>query len=460
METANISSRHVPLDNRIIISVSVVIMTKSEFVHIVETFIPNKILQIYRNRKPALRWMRRQAVYEKEIRRIRSHGAPIKVLFIAKFINEWKFDSVYKLMAQDPLFEPMILVCPMVRYTVFTPEQAEVAFHHTYDTFVQRGYNVMKACEKMTDEGIEVDEIAPDIVFFSSLWTQFLHEKYSHTYLEKYLKCYVDYGFCSIANEWGYSSPFHRLMWRYYAECEDIKQLALAAQPWEMRNTVVTGYPPIDEYISAKEDNSFWRNPDKKFKRIIWAPHHTITGHQQLLHFSTFIENAETMLKIAEKYKDSVQFAFKPHPILLHNLYGHPQWGKAKADEYYKRWATGENTSLVNDTYIDLFKSSDAMIHDCGSFIVEYLYTKNPVMYLGNTREEQSNIVGKKAYACHYHGMDRNDIEHFIEEVVLIGNDEMSAKREQFYNEVLLPPHGCTAAENIVNDIKQALKIK
>lgn len=431
-------------------------MTKSEFVH---KFFPDSLVNWYHGTNPFRQWVRRQVAYKKEILRIRSHGTPIRVLFIAKAVIEWKLDSVYKLMAKDPLFEPMILVCPMVRFTTYTPEQAEEMFHSTYDIFVQRGYKVVKACEKMTDEGIGVDEIAPDIIFFPSMWTHFLHEKYSHTYLKKYLKCYVDYGFCSIANDWGYSSPFHRLMWRYYAECEDIKQLALAAQPLEMRNAVVTGYPPIDEYISAKVDDSFWKNPDKKYKRIIWAPHHTIEGHQQLLHFSTFLENAETMLEIAEKYKDSVQFAFKPHPILLTNLYGHPEWGKEKADEYYRRWATGENTSFVNEKYIDLFKSSDAMIHDCGSFIVEYLYTNNPVMYLGCSREEQSNIVGKKAYDCHYHGMDRNDIEHFIEEVVLHGNDEMKLMREQFYNEVILPPNGCTAAENIVNDIKHALKI-
>ena len=97
------------------------------------------------------------------------------------------------------------------------------------------------------------------------------------------------------------------------------------------------------------------------------------------------------------------------------------------------------------------------MIHDCGSFIVEYLYTQKPVIYLGEGREEQSNIVGKKAYRCHYRGTTIDDVKHFLSDVVLNGNDTMKPIRQAFYNEVLLPPNGCTVAENIINEIKVSL---
>ena len=35
---------------------------------------------------------------------------------------------------------------------------------------------------------------------------------------------------------------------------------------------------------------------------------------------------------------------------------------------------------------------------------------------------------------------------------MLQGDDPLKSKREAFYKEVLLPPNGCTVAENIVNE--------
>ena len=434
-------------------------MTKSEIVHKIEACIPDTILKIYRNTKQKskryIRWKHQQIAYSTAISRVRQKESPLNVVFIVSDSSEWKYDSLYLLMDKDSYFNPTILVCPMIVY--YTEEQAYDIFSRTYEFFLKRGYKVSKACENVYDDSINVEAFSPDIIFYSCMWTQYMHPKYDHMHLRRYLKCYIDYGYCSIVDEWGYSSPFHGLMWRYYTECEDLRELALKAQPRELRNAVVTGYPIFDEYREARGNTTDWKNQDRNFKRVIWAPHHTIEGRDNLLRFSTFLEVADFMLDYALKQK-TIQFAFKPHPMLLQALYSHPHWGKEKADAYYKKWEEGDNTSLVTGAYIDLFKSSDAMIHDCGSFIVEYLYTQKPVMYLGDGREEQSNIVGIKAYRCHYHGNKKDDIKQFVENVVLKENDTMKEIRKAFYNEVLLPPNGCSVAENIINDIKHELQ--
>ena len=430
-------------------------MTKSELVHRIEAYIPDCILMVYRKTKRYCNWKYQQRANDKALKNIRNEERPLRVVFIIKDSAEWKYDSVYHLMAKDKSFEPMILVCPLIYY--YTEQQATEIFEHTSSYFVYRGYNVIKACENIYDESINMETLYPDIIFYSSHWTGYMHPKYNVKSLRRYLKCYVNYGFSNTAGEWGYASAFHGLLLRYFAECDDIRKIAQEAQPREMQNIVVTGYPTFDEYMESTGNEQLWKNVSSKFKRIIWAPHHSIEGHCGLLKFSTFLEVADAMLELAEKYKEKVQFAFKPHPMLLQALYDHPNWGKEKADAYYKNWEEGENTALVTGAYIDLFKSSDAMIHDCGSFIVEYLYTQKPVMYLGGNREEQSNIVGKKAYAYHYHGTTIKDVEHFIAEVVLKGNDSMAPQRKQFYNVVLLPPNDCSVAENIVNEIKKVL---
>lgn len=431
-------------------------MTKSELVHSVEAYMPNALLKIYRKSKRYLNWKRQQCAYKIAIKKVVAKKMPLNVVFLVHDSAIWKYDSLYRLMSLDATFNPIIMVCPLRVYQ--TEKQAQKLLMHTYNTFKSRGYKVIKAANKCSEQSIDVASLEPDIIFYSYLWNSIIDSKYDIYNLRKYLKCYVDYGYCSIVDEWGYSSAFHGLMWRYFTECEEIKTLAILAQPKELRNAVVTGYPMYDEYQSVNGNASMWKDPNSIFKRVIWAPHHTIEGHDGLLKFSTFLEIAELMLCVANEYKNTIQFAFKPHPSLKTVLYRHPNWGIEKTDEYYNNWINGDNTTLVEGPYMDLFKSSNAMIHDCGSFIVEYLYSMKPVMYLGSNREEQSNIVGKKAYNCHYHGTTIEEVRNFLNEVVLKGGDSMKPQREQFYNEVLLPPNGLTVAENIVNEIKKELR--
>ncbi len=138
-------------------------------------------------------------------------------------------------------------------------------------------------------------------------------------------------------------------------------------------------------------------------------------------------------------------------------LYGHPDWGRKKTDYYYNLWAEGENTSYVSGDYYDLFKSSDAMIHDCGSFLIEYLYVNKPVMFLDNhNRQSQSNYVGKKAYNCHYIGKCKADIRRFLE-MIIDNDDRMTNNRQSFFDDILQPPHGKTVAGNIIENLKMEL---
>ena len=160
----------------------------------------------------------------------------------------------------------------------------------------------------------------------------------------------------------------------------------------------------------------------------------------------------DAMFSLALKYKDKIQMAFKPHPVLLTKLYN--VWGKEKTDNYYCLWEKGENTQLILGDYVPLFIHSDALIHDCGSFTVEYHYTKNPVMYLlkDEKHSEELNEFGKMAFDLHYKGRNFNDIESFINNVIA-GVDPMKEERDKFYNDYLLAPDGNSASDNIINAI-------
>ena len=113
-----------------------------------------------------------------------------------------------------------------------------------------------------------------------------------------------------------------------------------------------------------------------------------------------------------------------------------------------------KNTQVETGEFVDLFMTSDAMIHDSGSFAVEYHYSGNPVMYVAQNFEEQlkeKNDFGKLAMNLHYVGRGKQDIVDFIENVVLAGEDPLKPQRQQFLEDYLIPPHGKTVVENTMD---------
>lgn len=164
------------------------------------------------------------------------------------------------------------------------------------------------------------------------------------------------------------------------------------------------------------------------------------------------------MYYLAKELAGKIQMAFKPHPHLKGVLYKHPDWGQKKTDDYYKKWEDLDNTLLHEGDYVDLFKTSDALIHDSGSFTVEYLYVNKPVLHIDVANvTEHFNSMGLLAYNAHYKAKSMADIKQFLFEVVIAENDPKRMEREQLLKTYLLPPNGKTASENIYNEIKQAL---
>ena len=429
-------------------------MSLSRFVYIVESLFPKSVVEKYRKIKRKRIDDRLQAVYNKKLRELRKANRPINVLFFALDSNSWKYDSVFQAMQKDPMFSPLVLAVPQVnKGKEFMLDQLK----HGCEYYKSKGYPTVCSYNEETDSFVDAFSLHPDIIFFCNPYDGLVDDRYNiRHYLDMCLTCYVNYAYCNVPKQYSCASLFHQKVWRYYVECEE--NLDEIKNFYSGNNCVVTGYPSADLFTSTRATEKDWKLKDKQLKRVIWAPHHTIEGQTGWIQFSTFLLYCDFMMKLAEEYQETVQFVFKPHPLLKPALYDHPDWGKQRTDAYYDQWANGDNTTFVNGDYIDLFKSSDAMIHDCGSFIIEYLYVQKPVMILGNyDRVSQSNEVGKKAYACHYEGKSEADIRAFLDNVVINGKDPLNEKRNHFYKDNLLPPNGITVAENIILDLKKKL---
>jgi hypothetical protein len=383
----------------------------------------------------------------------------VTVAFFVLDLAGWKNDYLYKMMEQSKVFDPIIFVCPVVN---FDRSYMLNKISDIYAYFKENGYNVIKSYDEKTDTYVDVrKEINPDIIFYQTPYYGQIDNRYFITEFTDILTCYVPY-FFDLVNDHSfiYDMNFHNFLWKYFVPTNYHLKYAQRYSRCKGDNVIVSGYPGVDYYLDTQfKPKDVWKIKDRRIKRIIWAPHQTINADEPI-HFSCFLYYYQTMLDLALKYKNQIQIAFKPHPLLRVKL--SKRWGVERTDRYYETWETLSNGIYSDGLYMDLFLTSDAIIHDCGSFIAEYLYTCKPAMRTDNPEQVQNEIndLGMDCLDCYYRAKNADDIERFIVDVVIKGDDPMKEKRESFYNSVLKSPNGVMASQYILDYLSNTLKLK
>lgn len=362
-----------------------------------------------------------------------------KVAFVMYELAFWKNEALFKAMQADARFTPAFWI--LEPFYITNKELRRERLDQCLE-YAQK--NNFQHYDNLTLEELR-KTFAPDFIFTV--------QPYAHNFpfkiqeLKKELPCFIPYCYSNSDGPMLYHDRKIRYFYRYYLESDYIQQEARKYMANKARNTRVTGLPMATWLMNTHIERSDTR------PCIIWAPHWTVGyDEKRALNLSTFLTIGDAMLDITRKHKDQLTFAFKPHPRLKRELYITPGWGKERTDAYYRAWQEGENTCLEDGSYTDLFAQSDAMIHDSGSFILEYLLMNKPCMYM--MRPETMSLFNcstREALECYEKGSTPEDIEKFIQSV-LAGNDPMSAKRQAFIHSYLLP-NNQSPVQNIIEDL-------
>ena len=384
----------------------------------------------------------------------------IEVVFFAFNLAIWRYQGVYDLLSQDERFN-----CHIV-FTVpksFTKEQQSLDLQQMREYFSARGIDYIDFDEK-DGKGYDVmRQINPDILFYPQPYSYIHPANHDFFCFTKKLICYIPYSINVIkSNYWLYDLPFHNLAWKIFCPLKVEKINAEMSSRNHGVNWVVSGYYNLDKYLSESKSD-VWKIKDRAVRRLIWAPHFTMSKVSWLAPRSNFMWMSQLMLDVAQRYKDRLQIAFKPHPRLKSELYRHSDWGEKKTDLYFQRWETMENTQVETGDFVDLFKTSDAMIHDCASFTAEYLFVNKPVAFITSDFKEmllEHSDFGQDALNQHYIVSNENEIMAFIESIVLGGEDIKLEQRTEFFETVLRPNVKVSTSQFIVDDIKKCLGIK
>ncbi|MDL2261887.1 CDP-glycerol glycerophosphotransferase family protein [Bacteroidales bacterium OttesenSCG-928-I21] len=380
----------------------------------------------------------------------------VTVVFFLQSSSTWKYDKVYRLMEKSNKFNPIVVICPYnVKLKSSKCERFRV-MKQAEQFAVEQGYTCVSAYDKQKNKWVNIKKtLNPDIVFFTRPYKDTLPQYYIYNFNDK-ITCYTGYSYVCVNDfHLNYNLSFHNLLYYNFVETEIHKNFSEKYSFVKGRNTVVTGAPGVENLIDEHTPEDKWKPQSERKKRIIWAPHHTI---DHTLNVSNFLLYSDFMIDLAKKYEKHIQIAFKPHPLLKFRLY--ELWGEQRTEEYYNLWNTMPNTQCEEGYYIDLFLTSDAMIHDSGSFIVEYLHTLKPVLFTVKNAEvkEKLNLVGLKAIDLHYFAYNDVELEKFINNVVLQENDELLDARKVFFYEYLYPEDKIMPSKKILeileNDVQ------
>lgn len=376
--------------------------------------------------------------------RISGHR-PVRIMFYVNNLSMWKSDKLLMLLKNDKRFEPFIV---SYLYSKDSENSRKEREQELFSHFNSLGTDFFSGYDFAKNKPFPVSKFKPDIVFYPQPYRNFLRE-----IPRRVLLAYIPYGFTIENSPNFHNTLYQNICWKYFIALEAHKEQKIRYNFNHGVNVVVSGDPLADYFLDGHTPSEeSWPIKDPHVKRIIWAPHHSIMAND-MLDYSTFLEIADDMVQLAHKYMDKVQFVFKPHPMLKEKLYKLESWGVEKTDAYYKTWHTLPNCNVAEGNYVDLFMTSDAMIHDCSAFTAEYLYVNKPVMFLTKKEKMESfNDFANECFNVHYHGSSITDVESFICNVIN-GTDPLFDERTKLIKEQLVPKGNETVAGTIYKEL-------
>ncbi|EAL5739835.1 hypothetical protein DR740_00295 [Campylobacter lari] len=385
----------------------------------------------------------------KKIKQIKQKNR-IKIAFLHMYSTSIQNISIFEKFLENPRFEPFFIVNPDISRS---KENFIYQYNKTFNELAKK-YGIEKVLHGyLFDENKYIDYTKNfDIMTTNNPYDSMAHKFFK---IEYWIKSqipvfYINYfygGRCILTID---NLKLHYLnyLWIWFIENKEVLKLAKKHRIKKDKNLFLSGYPKMDKL----EKIDLTKKTNEKI--IIIAPHHTILNSNFQL--SNFLKYSNLFLKLPKKYP-YIKFIFRPHPLLIPNLKKIDIWGEEKTNNYISQLLSHSNVEFSdNGDYLELFQQSDALIHDCGSFMAEYLYLNKPVAFMVNSNKEIFTDFGEQCIQCHYNIYNEEHLYEFIENVVIQNKDYKKYYRSDFTNSEVAINHPY-ATEKIYNHLLKEL---
>jgi hypothetical protein len=383
---------------------------------------------------------------------IASKTRKIKIGFAIIYASAFPAMPLFQLMKSSSNFEPELVIIP----DALRSKDDYLNFISNQTYLLGVSYSIQSGVDKVSGEILDVFS-KYDVVCFSSPYPEMVEQLHSITHLSEQGKLvfYINYSFgVSTYDLHWLSSEQLSFLWRAFVPTEFHARRWMSHSLLVKKRIVVTGYPKLESLDPIPKDKSFR-------KLVILAPHHSIDDSDSKWSLGNFLELCETYAKIPVLFPQ-VDFVFRPHPLLKSKLERDDIWGKDLTIQYFKKITNLPNVRFSEESdYLELFAKSDALIHNSGSFLAEYLYTMQPAAFLISNKKllyKSLNKFGRKCLRSHYLLYDLENVIQFITEVVLKELDSKRLKRLRFLKREL-QQNNISSSQKIINELNKVLYV-
>lgn len=338
----------------------------------------------------------------------------IKVDFLFQWAPGWSnFESVITALNQSGNFTCRVILLP---------------FHHSgkedHDNKQAKEFLNQKGVTWIWHEDYDFTIFKPDLVFVQNPYDFTRPIRFSCSELRKnnIKYAYIPYGLDVGEGErnlhYQYNMDCHNFATWIFVRSEQHKRLYKRYCNAGNKHVYVTGHPKFDSV-------SLWRKENNnENKTLLWTPHFVEDG---IKGWSTFNLYYETLLFIAMNYP--VNVIIRPHPLFVGRLRAFGGVAVDKFNQLLEYSKIINNITLdFNSSYNESFAKADALLADAGSFLLEFLPTEKPILYLTHDMCLGLNKSAYFVYKNYYIARNEQDIDDFVN-MVLENKDPMKTKR-------------------------------
>ena len=247
----------------------------------------------------------------------------VRVVFFVINIGMWKGDNLFSRLLADDRYEPYVM---SFLYPQDSMEYRRYVQDDIQRYFENKGFPFIPCYNFDSNEWFDIQSLKPDIVFYAQPYNVGYKPYLIESLWKMSLFAYIPYCFEMEGSPLYHHLLLQEIAWKMFYPTKFHKDLEESFRYSKRDNIVVTGYLSADKLLQTnRTEGNSWKISDPSFKRVIWAPHHSINGKDGI-DYSNFLSLAEDMIAIAQQFADKIQFAFKPHPRLKEKLYNLEGW--------------------------------------------------------------------------------------------------------------------------------------
>lgn len=377
-----------------------------------------------------------------------STSGPIKVDFYFQWPPGWtNFESVIQTMMNNPAFDCQVVVVPYLNWKA-TDINGDI----------QRRILSKQHIEYIGFEDYSLETRRPDAVFLQNPYDEARPETFRSQYLHQrgvkiaYIPYALDTGIGEESMVYQYNLLCQNIATWIFARSQRHKdEFAVQCQAGN-KHVHVTGHPKFDYYDARyNKKNAAFQNQRKK--TLLWTTHFVLPGEVKM--YTTFNLYCRAFMKIM--MRDDIHLIIRPHPLFTQWIDAASQSARDNYQKLVTLSVTRDNVTWdTSENYQDSFSKSDALIADAGSFLLEYLPSTKPILYLTHETCHGLNKTADFIYSSYDVAWHEDDINKFVDNVVS-NNDLMKPLREKVLKEELCID-GVSAAEKIANVILKTLR--